>query len=195
MRQFLESSTLAIQKAALRAALKQIRASLSAKDRATASETIMRNVISLEEVGAARTVFIYISHGNEVDTHALLGHFLERGMTVAIPKILPGTGMIAVAFTRWEDLTPGELGILTPSGNTPCPGSFDIVITPGLGFTIQGNRIGYGRGYYDRWFAEHRTARKIALAFENQVIAELPHAEYDIPVDILITEKRIIVIS
>jgi 5-formyltetrahydrofolate cyclo-ligase len=195
MGQILESSTLATQKAALRAALKQIRASLSTEDRASASKTIMHNVLSLEEVKTARAVFIYISHGQEVDTHALLRHFLDRGVTVAVPKILPGKSMIAVRFDRWEDLTPGELGILTPSGNTPCPGPFDIVITPGLGFTVLGDRIGYGRGYYDKWFAEHRVGRKIALTFEVQVIAELPRAEYDIPVDVLITEKRIIVIS
>ena len=188
-------SDLATQKAVLRPALKQLRASLPAEDRANASMSIMHNLLSLDEMETARAVFSYISHGHEVDTHALLRHFLGRGATVAVPKILPGIGMIAVPFTRWEDLAPGELGILTPSGATPCPGPFDIVITPGLGFTARGYRIGFGRGYYDRWFAEHQTARKIALAFEVQIIAELPHAEYDIPVDVLITEKRIIVIS
>jgi 5-formyltetrahydrofolate cyclo-ligase len=195
MGQILESPALTLQKAADRAKLKQIRASLSAKYRETASETIKQNVISLAEVDTARTVFIYISHGDEVDTHGLLRHFLERDMAVAVPKILPGTGMIAVSFTRWEDLKPGALGILAPSGTIPCPGPFDIVITPGLGFTVQGYRIGYGRGYYDRWFAEHRGPKKIAVTFDDQVIAQLPHAEYDIPVDILITEKRIIIIS
>jgi len=194
MRQIQESSTLANQKASLRAILKKRRASLSVRDRAIASEAIKLNVLSLDEVGTARGVFIYISYGNEVDTHALLKHFLERGVNVAVPKILPGKSMIAVSFTRWEDLVQGELGILTPSGNIPCTGPFDIVITPGLGFTEQGDRIGYGRGYYDRWFADYRAARKIALAFEAQVIAALPHAEYDIPVDVLITEKRIITI-
>lgn len=185
---------LATQKAGLRATLKQIRASLPAEDRASASLSIMHNLLSLDEVGRARSVFSYISHGNEVDTHALLRHCLDRDMIVAVPKILRGQGMIAVRFDRWEDLAPGELGILTPSGATPCPGTFDMVITPGLGFTTRGYRIGYGRGYYDRWFAEHRTARKIALAFEVQVIEAMPCDENDIPVDILITEKRTITV-
>ena len=129
-----------------------------------------------------------------MDTHGLLRYFLAVGMTVAVPKILPGKTMIACRFTRWEDLAPGELGILTPPGDTSCPGPFDLVITPGLGFTPQGQRLGYGRGYYDRWFAEQRGARKIALAFEVQVMNDIPHAQNDIPVDMLITEKRIIVI-
>jgi len=195
MGKILESSALVTRKAAVRDKLKQIRASLSARYRETASGTIMQKVISLSEVTDARTVFIYISHGNEVDTHGLLKYFMERGITVAVPKIIPGTGMIAVSFTRWEDLAPGVLGILTPSGNVPCPGPFDLVITPGLGFTVQGYRIGYGRGYYDRWFSEHRETKKIAVTFDDQVIAEIPYAEYDVPVDILVTEKRTIVIS
>ena len=190
----LDSATLTAQKAGLRATLKRIRASLPAKDRISASNSIMRHLLSLDEVNTAQAVFIYISHGHEVDTHGLLRHFLDRGVTIAVPKILPGKGMIAVRFDHWEDLAPGELGILTPSGDTPCPGTFDIVITPGLGFTARGDRIGYGRGYYDRWFAEHRTARKIALAFEIQVLDAIPHAEYDIPIDVLISEKRIVIV-
>ena len=94
----------------------------------------------------------------------------------------------------FERSIPTSFGILTPPGNQPCPGPYDIVITPGLGFTVTGQRIGYGRGYYDRWFTEHPVENKIALAFEVQLIKEIPHAGYDIPVDILITEKRIIVI-
>ena len=190
----MDPSTLATQKAALRARLKQIRDSLSAADRANASRKITENLLGLNEVGLALTVFSYISHGNEVNTHRLLKYFLARGMTVAVPKILPGKTMITALFTGWDDLVRGELGILTPPGNLPCPGPFDIVITPGLGFTARGQRIGYGRGYYDRWFTAHPEGRKIALTFDAQLINEIPHAGYDIPVDILITEKRIIVI-
>ena len=192
MRQILDAVTLTAKKAGLRATLKQNRAHLSPEERTRASRTILRTLLSLEEVDTARAVFSYISHGNEVDTHALLQNFLDKGVTLAVPKILPGKGMIAVPFTRWEDLVPGALGILTPSGDAPCAGSLDIVITPGLGFTVRGERIGYGRGYYDQWFAEHRTARKIALAFEVQILDEIPHAENDIPIDILVTEKRIV---
>ncbi|MGH8120258.1 MAG: 5-formyltetrahydrofolate cyclo-ligase, partial [Gammaproteobacteria bacterium] len=183
-------TTLAAQKAKIRAGLKQIRGALPAEIRVSAARKIAEHLLSLVEVEAVRAVFIYISHGNEVDTRVLLGHFLGRGMMVAVPKILPDKTMIAVRFSSWGDLTPGELGILTPSASVPCPGPFDIAITPGLGFTIQGHRIGYGRGYYDRWFMHHRGTRKIALAYEAQVIDEIPHDENDIPVDILVTEKH-----
>jgi len=189
----MDPSTLAAHKAKLRAGLKQIRGSIPAEIRDAAARKITENLLGLVEVATAWSVFIYISQGNEVDTHVLLRHFLGRGMIVSVPKILPTKTMIAVRFSRWEDLAPGELGILTPPGNQPCPEPFDIVITPGLGFTIQGHRIGYGRGYYDRWFAAHRAVKKIALAFEAQIIDEIPHDATDIPIDILVSEKRIIV--
>ena len=137
MRQILDAVTLTAKKAGLRATLKQNRAHLSPEERTRASRTILRTLLSLDEVGTARTVFSYISHGNEVDTRALLQNFLDKGVTLAVPKIFPGKGMIAVTFTRWEDLVPGVLGILTPSGDAPCTGPFDIVITPGLGFTVR----------------------------------------------------------
>ena len=190
----MNTSILAAEKTALRTRLKQIRTSLPAEFRASATQAITENLLGLHEVVSARTVFIYISHGNEVDTHGLLRHFLAKGMMVTVPKILPNRTMIAVPFDRWVDLTPGELGILTPSGDIPCSLPIDIVITPGLGFTAEGHRIGYGRGYYDKWFAEHRTGKKIALAFDAQVIHDIPHDENDIPVEILITEKRIMIL-
>jgi 5-formyltetrahydrofolate cyclo-ligase len=135
---------------------------------------------------------LFISYGNEVHTHDLLKYFLKQGKTLAVPKILPEKTMIAVQFSQWEDLIPGELGILTPSGNTPYSGDFDVVITPGLGFTLQGHRIGYGRGYYDKWFASHNARNKIAIAFEAQLVDELPTDETDVPVVIVVTEERVI---
>ena len=100
--------------------------------------------------------------------------------------------MIAAPFSGWDELIPGELGILTPAGEEPFKTDIDIVITPGLGFTRTGHRIGYGRGYYDKWFARNSVAHKIAVTFEAQIVDSLPVAETDIPVDIIVTEQGII---
>jgi 5-formyltetrahydrofolate cyclo-ligase len=188
----LEHTALSAQKAELRAKLKQIRASIPAEIRADQSQAIQQKLASLEEIQTAHSIFLFISYGNEVHTHDLLKYFLKQGKTLAVPKILPEKTMIAVQFSQWEDLIPGELGILTPSGNTPYSGDFDVVITPGLGFTLQGHRIGYGRGYYDKWFASHNARNKIAIAFEAQLVDELPTDETDVPVDIVVTEERVI---
>jgi 5,10-methenyltetrahydrofolate synthetase len=190
----LEPHPLNPSKSELRARLKPLRSSLTENTRAAYSKAIMQQLLSLPEVRDARTLFVYISYGNEVDTHGLLRHFLDTGKDIAVPKILPSKNMIATPFDSWADLRPGTLGILTPSGNEIHPGPFDLVITPGLGFTLKGHRIGYGRGYYDRWFAGHHPAKKIGFAFEAQIIEDIPCAGHDIPVDILITEKRIITV-
>ena len=100
--------------------------------------------------------------------------------------------MIAVPFSGWDDLIPGELGILTPRGEDTISGNIDIAITPGLGFTRTGQRIGYGRGYYDQWFSGNSVAHKIALSFEAQILDSLPVTVTDIPVDIIVTEQEII---
>ena len=185
-------NTLTARKTEMRAKLKQIRAAIPAESRKTSSQAIFNNILSLHEVTNAKTVFIYISYGNEVDTHSLLKYFLDEGKTLAVPKILPAKTMIAVPFTSWEELTPGELGILTPVSDQPFTGNFDVVITPGLGFTQQGHRIGYGRGYYDKWFAQNRHSLRIATAYEPTVLDEIPANENDIRVNMIVTEKRII---
>ena len=188
----MQHNTLAVRKAETRAKLKQIRTSISAEMRAAYSESITNTLFSLAEMQTARTIFLFISYGNEVDTHELLKYFLNEGKILAVPKILPTKTMIAVPFGRWSDLVPGELGILTPSGNIPYAGDFDVVITPGLGFTSEGHRIGYGRGYYDKWFASHQVNNKIAITFEEQIMDKLPVDDSDIMMDIIVTEKRII---
>lgn len=185
-------ATLVQAKNQVRLELKQIRAGLSPVARAKASARIMEHLLGLPGAAAAQTLFIYISRDPEVDTHALIRHALSQGRVVAVPRILPDKTMIAVRFTRWEELTPGELGILTLKGGEPWPGPFDLVITPGLGFSPQGHRLGYGRGYYDRWYATHPCGRKIGIAFALQVRETIPYGAGDVPMDIVITENRII---
>jgi len=187
----LEHTPLAARKAEIRTKLKQSRASIPAEIRTSCSQYIQQNLVSLEEIQAANSLFMFISYGNEIHTHDLLKYFLNQGKILAVPKILPSKTMIAVPFNRWEDLIPGELGILTPSRDTPYPGDFDVVITPGLGFTLKGHRIGYGRGYYDKWFASHPVNHKIAICFEEQIVDKLPIDDYDIRMDMIVTEKRI----
>jgi 5-formyltetrahydrofolate cyclo-ligase len=68
----------------------------------------------------------------------------------------------------------------------------DLLIIPGIVFDLQGNRLGYGKGYYDRFLSLRKIKYIIALAYELQVINQIPNNEHDIPVDIIITEKRII---
>ncbi|MEE9551855.1 MAG: 5-formyltetrahydrofolate cyclo-ligase [Gammaproteobacteria bacterium] len=180
------------QKSEIRAQLKQIRTAIPAGTRQVHTKNITSRLLSLDELTAAQTIFIYISYASEVGTHNLIKHFLGQGKTLAVPKIIDSDHMIAVAFTRWGDLELGKLGILTPPDTEPFPANFDVAISPGLGFTSAGHRMGFGRGYYDKWFANNKVGMKLALAFEAQLLDDLPIDETDVPMDIIVTEQRVI---
>lgn len=157
-----------------------------------ASRLIRTRLLALPVIQAAHSLFIFISYSSEVDTHPLISTLLEAGRRVAVPKIVDKTTMLSVPIKGWEGLQPDRMGILTPTGNTHDDGPFDVAITPGVAFTEAGARLGYGRGYYDRWFSRHSVDTKIAVCFEEQIVDAVPMDEYDLPVDLIVTEKRII---
>ena len=182
--------TLFEQKKQLRASLKQKRAAISDSDRESHSKIIADRLFELNEIRDANVVFAYISYATEVMTHEILKKLLADGKKVVVPKILSSKKMVAQHFVSWDDLEPGTLGILTPKNGEITHEPVDVAITPGLGFTEQGHRIGFGAGYYDRWFATHDVRLKVAIAFEDQIIESLPTEETDIPVEQILTEKR-----
>ena len=186
------NSDLAKSKAAWRRRLLRTRGAMGDEQRRTAAEKIRERLLSLEAVPAAEVVFCFISYGSEVDTHPLLHSLLAGGKTLLVPKIIGRERMIAVPLHNWHDLAPGQLGILTPTGNEEWTGRTDVCITPGLGFTTTGKRLGFGRGYYDQWFAAHPDGMRIAVAFECQLVPDLPVDRYDMPVNTIVTERRII---
>jgi len=179
-------------KARLRRQLQAARAALSPALRRDFSERIRARVLAIPEVRHGATVFCFISHGTEADTHALLDALLRDGKTIVVPHVLPEHRMIAVRFGGWTDLRPGTLGIPTPTRAVEFSGDIDVCITPGIGFSVCGQRLGHGRGYYDQWFAGHAVRCKVAVAFECQLLAALPVNAHDVPVDAIATEQRLI---
>ena len=174
-----------------RTRLKGIRDRLAQEQYTRFNQSIMKNLRNVAEFQSAKRIFSYISNGSEADTHALIRARIDDLEVLAVPRINHST-MLAVEFPGWEKVRTGPMGILAPASNEACPASYDVVITPGLGFTRQGVRMGYGRGYYDRWFAEHRSGMKIALCYDIQIVESLPHDDHDIPVDLIVTEQEII---
>lgn len=190
-----DTESLRARKLTWRRTLQSRRADLTVTERARANTAILQGVLALPGLAAARSVFCYISAGDEVDTHPLVGHLRQLGKTLVAPKILPGQPMIAVPFSDWADLAPGILGILAPRSSQPFADRVDIVITPGLGFTPAGGRLGYGKGYYDGWFATRPHGTRVALAYDCQVVEALPLTPADVPVHEIITEQRRITVA
>lgn len=171
------------------------RASMTPIERTRAGDAIRQRLLAVPELVAAGTVFCFLSAGDEVDTHRVVDHLCQAGKQVLVPKIPRGAPMRAVPFVDWQDLVPGPLGIPAPSADEAFEGRVDVVITPGVGFTPTGSRLGYGKGYYDAWFATRPHDLRIAIAFDCQVVESLPVTATDVPVHRIVTETRLIHVS
>ncbi len=180
------------QKKQLRTDLKQRRTELPESKRTEMSQQIIKFLHEIDEFNQAKSLFCYISYLSEVETSSLVSRILEQNLALAVPKIMGKTEMRAIPLKDLSDLEADKMGILTPKSSQVASDTFDIAITPGVGFTTKGDRLGYGRGYYDRWFSKNQVKTKIGLAFEVQIVDELPLEKTDLPLDILVTEERII---
>ncbi len=186
------TTDLPAQKAMLRTAFKQRRNALTSALRERHSEQIAQRVFALPGMESWSQCFVYISCGAEVNTHPIIDELVRLGKSVAVPLITEQKEMLAVAFESWAKCSPAGLGILTPVDARPAIGPFDVALTPGLAFTRSGTRLGFGAGYYDKWFSRNTVGQKIALAFDVQIIDQLPHDSLDVPVDKIVTESSVI---
>ena len=176
----------------LRSVLKKKRDGLSKELRFKKSEKIVNFLQNINEFKQSKTIFCYVSYESEVETFSLINYILESDTDLFVPKIISRTKMIAVKLDDIANLESDDIGILTPKSNKILSEKVDAVITPGIGFTKKGGRLGYGRGYYDRWFSINEVKTKIGIAFEEQVVMNLPLEKTDVNMDIIITEKEII---
>ncbi len=179
-------------KAQCRLRLKHARASLSDQQRRQFDQAITAKLLAQAEIHAASTLFCFISSGTEVATHELIRILQGQGKTIAVPKIINSQQMIAVQLGAWDDLEPAELGILTPNASDPVQENIDVCITPGLGFSPSGQRLGFGRGYYDKWFSTNTVKHKIAICYTCQLLESIPTEETDCLVDMIVMEDRIV---
>lgn len=155
----------------------------------TADEIIFNKVISCDEVKNAENIFCYISVNDEVSTEKIIKYLLEAGKTVSVPLCVDKGKMIAVKISSFYDLKEGMYGIPEPKSHTEFEKQMlDLIIVPALAFDKEGYRLGYGGGYYDRFMANSK-AFKLGICRSELYVEALPHAEFDIKVDKVITER------
>jgi 5-formyltetrahydrofolate cyclo-ligase len=178
-------------KADLRARMRAIRDAIPAEERSAMSALILEHALALREVAAARTVMIYAAMGSEVQTAALIVRLAAAGTRVALP-VIDASDMHAVHWRPGDPMQHAGYGAQEPaSGVRVDPTEVDVVLAPGLAFDPDGNRLGYGGGYFDRFMAAMRPgALRAGLAFAQQVIESVPHDERDQRVDLVITDVR-----
>jgi 5-formyltetrahydrofolate cyclo-ligase len=164
------------------------------------SACIITKLNQLDAMKLAKTIMCYVSFGSEVCTHDAINGWLSEGRQVCVPLVIrdsnKGKSMAAIKISSFKELAPGTFGVLEPplvESNIVEPASIDVVIVPGCAFDLRKNRIGYGAGYYDRFFfGIHGSVMKIGVCFDSQIKDNIPSEEHDVPLDILVTEKRII---
>ena len=137
--------------------------------------------------GMRLTFFVYLSFFREAPTDGLIERLLLDGHRVCCPRLESGK-MLAVEYG--EDFTLSDYGAREPVGDA-YQGEIDVVVLPFLAVDRQGNRLGYGGGYYDR-FLKDSTAKRIAFGYGFQVVNEAPTEAWDEKVDVIVTDEEII---
>ena len=155
---------------------------------------IAEKFLSLEEYKNCDTLFIFVSSPIEVDTSEIINKALADGKKVAVPKCRDKWGLMDFYFiTSTESLKKGAFSIMEPD-----PEKCELVkdlsqglcVVPGLSFDFQGYRLGFGKGYYDRFLDKFKGV-SVGICYSKCIEKELPKGNYDKQVDILVTEKYI----
>ena len=180
----------------LRAKMREMRRSLTADEVKEKSAAIARSLLGIAAVKDARTVCVYISAFKEPDTRGIIGALLSAGKRVAVPVTDEASVTLSLSYIdNAAELARGAYGIYEPTViKRADENDMDVIITPGLAFDKRGGRMGFGKGYYDRLF-EKTNALRIALCYDFQLFEKIPTEPHDAPMDIIVTEKRILVIQ
>lgn len=177
------------------------RDSLTEKERHEKSVEIKNRLYSLPEFKSAKNILFYVSLNSEVDTKAIIKEQLsKKEKKIIIPYVEKNNPLLQLSELKsFDELEPKTFNILEPKDEFIRKfdlNKLDIILIPGIAFDMNGHRIGYGYGYYDRFLKKLKNnAKKIGLAFEFQVVESIAESPHDVPVDYIITEKRALKIN
>lgn len=173
-----------MEKKELRALIKSLKKQHTKEQLLEQSEQILAKLEQHPAFIAAQRVMLYSALPDEVQTQA----FLEKwhlSKTIILPTVV-GDDIIPVEYGKDTAFAVGDFNILEPQ-NEPYTGGFDLIIVPGVAFDRQGNRIGRGRGYYDRFLCQHLEVKRIGICFDFQLVEEVPTEPLDIKMDEVIS--------
>jgi len=156
---------------------------------------IKKRLLSLPEVRKAKIVLCYVSIKGEVKTDDMIPECLEHGKRILVPFLDDKKEAIMISEIKdLDELSPGAFGIPQPKN----PKEFslekiDLIVVPGIAFDRRGNRVGYGSGFYDRFLKKLKKGiPTVALAYDFQIVKEIPTNGMDVRVHKIVTEKEII---
>ena len=153
---------------------------------AMSAEAVAR-LMALPQMAAAKTVMLYYSLPDEVSTRELADRLVERGKVVVLPVVTGPAEMELRRYRSADDLSMGAFGIMEPTGEPfTSLAEIDLAVVPGMAFDTRGNRLGRGKGYYDRFLSQLPQATKVGLCFPFQKFPGVPTDENDVRMDLVI---------
>ncbi len=185
------------KKRALRSELIAARARMTQDDRAARSLAIADRIAQVAAFRDARIVALYAPLGTEVDSSEIARRALARAVRLVYPRTVQGDRRLVFARAEPRDLVRGPLGALEPPPAAPeiSRDEVDCVVIPGVAFSKDGLRLGRGGGYYDATLNKMPRAFRLGVAFDAQVVPELPREPHDASLDALVTEARVLLFS
>jgi 5-formyltetrahydrofolate cyclo-ligase len=182
----------------IRALASQRRMALDAEERRRLDERIAGRVRALPEVASARSVHIYVAlrSRGEIETSELISFLRKSGKRIILPAVRnlqsPDEGLTHHEWDGSEPLRTNRWGIDEPHAGRAVPVSdIDVIVVPLLAADVEGNRIGYGKGYYDA-FLRQTHAPAVGVVYEACLFDRVPAEEHDVPLDVIVTEKRVV---
>lgn len=161
-------------------------------DRHLKDSSISMRILNSEKIKNADVILLYASFGSEISSYIIIEKLLNQNKTVALPKCRANGVMSFHIITSLTELTKGKYNIPEPNENLPSPSITDktVCIVPALSFTLNGERLGYGGGYYDRFLADNPNVFSIGLTYETLIAPKLPVLSHDLKVNEIVTEER-----
>ena len=173
-----------------------LRECMPVSERERAAYFVFDSFFKLPEYQTAEVIFAFAGYNSEVPTLNCIFRMINEGKRVALPKVIDDKNMEFYEVRKISDIRKSPMGIPEPVGNyDSIDFRPDIFLMPGVAFDKKFNRLGYGRGYYDRYLSSKGYGRfvwKVALAFACQVVERVPHDDRDIPLDMIITEHGVL---
>ena len=183
---------LRIYKTELRQQIKQTRRDMPDEERCALDAAVLKNLLHLREYKLCDKVLCYVSTDIEVDTRAFIDRALADGKQVAVPRCLPDAQMEFHYIGSLSELSPGAFSVLEPSPDAPVARSDErtLLIVPALAIDRRGYRLGYGKGYYDRYISDF-AGITVGVCYSRNKLENIYHGRYDRPVSIVVTERFI----
>ena len=175
-----------LPKKAIRTQMLEKRDALSTSKKAAWDHDICQQISQIAVQQKLACLHTYLPMDSEVDLFPVIESLLKEGVKIVTPKSLPKRKLSNLVLHSLEELEEGIFGTRHPANSEEYTGAYELILVPGLAFDLQGNRVGYGAGYYDIFLEGHPDALKLGVCYPFQILNTVPTEPHDILLDGLV---------